>query len=274
VPFYSRLATIDMLGLNDAHIGLRKSDFVAVGHSKVDPAYVLGRHPKLIAAWVTPQMDMGWGISRDEYLANGYCLRYLVQSDRAKPVTPIIDLWETPAQPIDLYEAGYRYGVSEVAGPSGCPVPPIPDDGILKFSSSGNAVPYKLTGWSVPENWGTWSEGPQAELRLSFPTKVTAGESSDFDLQLIANAFYPSPDKPQIVELVVNGVFIARWSFTPGEPGNVRNARVPGDVVAKQSPTTIVFKVQYPTSPASTGLSADTRKLGLGFREIHIKFAN
>lgn len=271
VPFYSRLQTIDMLGLNDAHIGLTRSDFVAAGHSKVDPAYVFGRRPELIAAWVTPQMDMGWGINRDLYLTNGYCLRYLVQSDRAKPSTPIIDLWETLAQPSDLYQAGYQYGVSEIAGPSGCPIPPIPHDGILKFSSSGNAAPYKLSGWSGAENWGTWSEGPQAKLRLRFPTKAIADATLDFELQLIADVFYPSPVKPQIVELVVNDVSIAHWSFANGDSSNVRTARVPSAVVAQKSPAIIIFKVEHPTSPASTGSSTDTRQLGLGVRELRIE---
>jgi hypothetical protein len=274
VPFYSRLPTIDMLGLNDAHIGLGMSDFVAVGHSKIDPAYVFGRHPELIAAWLTPQMDLGWGISRERYLANGYCLRYLVQSERAKPVAPIIDLRETLAQPSDLYQAGYQYGVVENTGPSGCPIPPIPNNGTLTFSSAGNAASYKISGWSVPESWGTWSEGSQAILRLPFPTKVTTGAAVDFDLQLVADAFYPSPDTPQIVELLVNGFSIARWSFLAGEPSSMRNARVPGDVAARQFPATIIFKVGHPTAPASVGSSIDTRQLGLGVRELRIVPAN
>ena len=151
VPFYSRLTTIDMFGLNDAHIGMSKSDFVAVGHSKIDPDYVFGRHPDLIAAWVTPQMDMGWGIVRNRYLANGYCLRYLVRSDRTKPDTAIVDLQKTTDKPDELYRAGYRYGVAERSSATHCAVPSMPDDGILDFSSSGNASFFKTGDWSDAE---------------------------------------------------------------------------------------------------------------------------
>jgi hypothetical protein len=52
VPFFSDLQTIDMLGLNDAHIGRLEAAFTHVGHSKMDPDYVLGRNPDLIAAWL------------------------------------------------------------------------------------------------------------------------------------------------------------------------------------------------------------------------------
>jgi hypothetical protein len=271
VPFYSGLTTIDMLGLNDAHIGMSKSNFVAAGHSKMDPAYVLGRRPDLIAAWVMPQMDMGWGISQERYLANGYCLRYLVQSTRAKPAAAIIDLQETPHQFGALYEAGYSYGVAEQAGPSGCPPPPMPEDGIVDFSISGNSAPYKVSGWSVTESWGTWSEGAQAELRLPLPTGPASDETGDIDLQISANVFSPFPDRPQQVELVVNDVPVARWSFAPEVAAMPRHARVPAKVAAQHSPATVIFRVEHPASPASAGLSADTRELGIGLKQLRMQ---
>jgi hypothetical protein len=119
VPFYSRLRTIDMLGLNDAHIGRRRSDFTSAGHSKIDPEYVMGRRPDLIAAWLAPSRDMAWGLGRELYLARGYRLRYLVQSGRARPRRPILDLQNDPVAAKEMYAAGYRYGVLERAGASG-----------------------------------------------------------------------------------------------------------------------------------------------------------
>jgi hypothetical protein len=118
VPFYSRLRTIDMLGLNDAHIGRRRSDFTSAGHSKIDPEYVLGRRPDLIAAWLAPSQDMAWGIVRELYLARGYRLRYLVQSGRFRSRQPIIDLLAHPVTVGKMYSAGYTYGVLERAGAS------------------------------------------------------------------------------------------------------------------------------------------------------------
>ena len=52
VPYFSRLPSIDMLGLNDKHIArYRRPDSIQVwllGHHKGDGAYVLGRQPDLV----------------------------------------------------------------------------------------------------------------------------------------------------------------------------------------------------------------------------------
>jgi arabinofuranosyltransferase len=51
IPYYSRLKTIDMLGLNDVHIAHRRSPEVGkgpAGHEKGDGAYVLSRMPEYI----------------------------------------------------------------------------------------------------------------------------------------------------------------------------------------------------------------------------------
>ena len=51
VPYYSRLRTIDMLGLNDAHIAHREIPWIGkgpAGHEKGDGAYVLSRKPDYI----------------------------------------------------------------------------------------------------------------------------------------------------------------------------------------------------------------------------------
>lgn len=50
IPYYSRLPTIDMLGLNDAHIARRgrRDSSLAGGHQVGDGAYVLSRRPDVI----------------------------------------------------------------------------------------------------------------------------------------------------------------------------------------------------------------------------------
>ncbi len=52
VPYATRMASLDMLGLNDAAIGRAPSKFFVVGHNKYDAAYVMERRPDLICAWV------------------------------------------------------------------------------------------------------------------------------------------------------------------------------------------------------------------------------
>ncbi len=89
VPFVSNLETIDMLGLNDAHIGHRQMPAGGVfrpGHTKHDVQYVLGRKPTLIAAWIDPDragtLDMTADLGETTYTAAGYRLRYLVNTQQ------------------------------------------------------------------------------------------------------------------------------------------------------------------------------------------------
>jgi hypothetical protein len=113
VPYFSKLPTIDMLGLNDAHIGrmpLVSTDFAA--HGKYDADYVLSRQPALIAAWVEPTLDLRWGLEREKYESAGYRLRYLVHASDPPSHPPLIDVEaREPADIQQLVLRGYRYGV-------------------------------------------------------------------------------------------------------------------------------------------------------------------
>jgi hypothetical protein len=66
VPYYSRLRVIDMLGLNDAHIGHRQLDLGKgiPGHEKADGAYVLARRPDYI------QLGSPLGSRRAQFLSD------------------------------------------------------------------------------------------------------------------------------------------------------------------------------------------------------------
>jgi len=117
IPFYSRLATIDMLGLADAHIAHRPAAEFRVGHSKHDADYVLARRPELLATWVDDGLDLRWGLDRGRYEAAGYRLRYLAWTRRTPPGPAILDLRAVdPAEVPELVRRGYRYAVAERPG--------------------------------------------------------------------------------------------------------------------------------------------------------------
>ncbi len=112
VPYYSRLATIDMYGLNDGPIGRKKVtslDFI-VGHNKIDPDYVLARKPDLIAAWSTKELDLYCGLSRTKYRSQGYVLKYVVNASLASKTANIIDVTGMPDEAVKrLVADDYRY---------------------------------------------------------------------------------------------------------------------------------------------------------------------
>jgi len=113
VPFYSRLLTIDMLGLNDAHIGRKPASyFSSPGHNKYDPDYVLARRPDLIAAWGSKNFDLAWGITRETYVSAGYTLKYLLNTSPHNKPQNIVDVTNLGQDRIvELYLKGYKYYV-------------------------------------------------------------------------------------------------------------------------------------------------------------------
>ncbi|MFQ5846018.1 MAG: hypothetical protein ACE5JG_13625, partial [Planctomycetota bacterium] len=61
---------------------------------------------------------------------------------------------------------GRRFA-AELAGPD--PFASEPGE-LLDFSDGGAGHRYTIpVGWSYPEAWGTWTDGPAAELRLRLP---------------------------------------------------------------------------------------------------------
>lgn len=121
VPFFSGLATIDMLGLNDPVIAHEQSAYFLPGHNKFNPDYVLSRRPDLIAAWMAPcagdrcdRLDMILGMSEEKYVVAGYRIRYLLNTTKDSIGEDILDVSEMGRSDIleRIFE-GRGYGVLE-----------------------------------------------------------------------------------------------------------------------------------------------------------------
>jgi len=115
VPFISRLSTLDMLGLNDAHIAhtaTATGEGVA-GHEKTDPAYILAQHPTYIAVGMsklTTGGRPGRGLDLPGFDAQ-YTRVALVQMD-ASVVSPNLVLVLTPQTNIQAaIDHGFTYGL-------------------------------------------------------------------------------------------------------------------------------------------------------------------
>ncbi len=115
VPFISGLATLDMLGLNDAHIAhtaTATGEGVA-GHEKTDPAYILARNPTYIAVGMsklTTGGRPGRGLDLPGFDA-AYRRVALVQMN-ASVVSPSLILVVTPQTDIQAaIDSGFTYGL-------------------------------------------------------------------------------------------------------------------------------------------------------------------
>ncbi len=113
IPFFSGMRTLDMLGLNDEHIGHMSVDSFLVGHNKYDPQYVFSKQPDLIATWITSdQLDMNVGLSREKYLEAGYEIGYMVETNSSASSTPIVDVRGFDKDEVSaLRKRGYYFGV-------------------------------------------------------------------------------------------------------------------------------------------------------------------
>lgn len=146
---------------------------------------------------------------------------------------------------------------------------------ILKWSNHvkpGQVLPFAdpenylvlASGWNGPESWGVWSKDEIAEIRLS---------PSSPRIQALGFKFYLFPPPRtgsffQSVEVGVNDEVVAVWSYEHDECG----ARVVelADPLPLNQETTIVFRIDKPTSPKSIGHNEDTRQLGLGLLSMKI----
>jgi arabinofuranosyltransferase len=118
IPYFSGLPTLDMLGLNDAHIGHEKAvprGYFRVGHAKTDLPYIFSRRPALIAVWLRDSWELRPGpVAEPEACERqGYRLAYLLNTDqRSKGERDLLDVrGMDPDEIRRLAAASYRYGV-------------------------------------------------------------------------------------------------------------------------------------------------------------------
>jgi len=114
---------------------------------------------------------------------------------------------------------------------------------------------YQHIGWSGPEEWGTWTEGPETFLGMSI------NSVNDLYLHLnIAMIFNNNP-----VDVYINDILLGSYEFVVGE--NIIN--IPSDLYPDKK-LIIRFVFNNLMSPMDLRLSNDPRKLGIGISSFYI----
>ncbi|AIY44138.1 Permease of the drug/metabolite transporter [Collimonas arenae] len=161
--------------------------------------------------------------------------------------------WLTPGEINYLSEtAGYQFGEA------------------VSFSKDGTGEKFILDGWSPAEDWGRWTGARTASLIM----RVAAAEGSAIDLEFNSRAFLVPTHQTLNVLVFVNdqklGTF--KYQYPLDAADSVRTVKIPGDLVAKSKGLLkIEFEMENPVSPASLGLSADSRNLGLGLTGLALR---
>lgn len=139
---------------------------------------------------------------------------------------------------------------------------PFPADG-LRFSRNGNGLLMLSGGWAQAEDWGVWTVARQAGLTL----EMEPGTAGPLIMQVTGRMFV-HPDLPDATgSVLVNGVTAAEIQAGWHDPAVDLRLDVPAEAVAS-GPVRVEFLIDSPTSPASAGISPDTRSLGFGLEQI------
>lgn len=130
----------------------------------------------------------------------------------------------------------------------------------VKFSGFNGEKPiFLFEGWSIySEDWGTWSEGGEAIIKLPLP------KDTPKLLELNMAAFLPGKQTSRAVDFFMNGEFIKRVVLKDPHNNMIKLA-IPNFALAQEM-LTLKLVIESPSSPYDLGMSMDRRKLGVGMK--------
>ncbi|MCP3177586.1 hypothetical protein MJO47_10780 [Desulfuromonas sp. KJ2020] len=171
-------------------------------------------------------------------------------------------MWEFKKTPVHLecHLDRFRYipGISVVQD-----ISPLTIIDNTKYEiGSGSGPDIFGPGWSHVEEWGVWSDGPNAEIRFIPGYSI---QKIIFELQ----PFVYGNVKSQRLIIYQDGVPL--YSGTLTKPQNVViylpecYAFEPNDIL------NLYFEIPDAISPAKVGLNRDKRKLGIGLKSIEFR---
>jgi hypothetical protein len=127
----------------------------------------------------------------------------------------------------------------------------------------------RAAGWSIPESWGTWSDGRRASLvPIRLPQAV---KNKELLVKVDVLPLIAKPEQIQIARVLANGRLVANWLFTAKNAERTATAIIPRQALTDGDSLSLAFDLPEAASPASFGVSQDTRRLGIGIKHIEIR---
>lgn len=146
-------------------------------------------------------------------------------------------------------------------------LPPVAMGERIQFSRGGNGAPFLGDGWSEPEVWGVWSDGPLARVVLPLLAGVP------HRLVLEANALITPSHPTQTMEILVNDAVAKTISLTE-QAGNRIRVDLPEPARSRLAERgTLDIRLRFPdaAAPGDIGLGDDPRALALGLVAITVE---
>lgn len=134
----------------------------------------------------------------------------------------------------------------------------------FNFGEDGNAAAFRSAGWLNSEPEFTWTNGKNAQLHLP----LISGGAENIKLTISAMPFIGGEGlSQQLVIVRSNGVELGRWTMDhDGEYAVMIHSEY-----LKNELLNIEFEIPNAASPASLGLSQDSRLLGMAVRWIRVE---
>lgn len=145
----------------------------------------------------------------------------------------------------------------------------MPVGGVAGFSTGGIGVGWLGAGWSVPESWGIWSDGPSAVLRID-PRDLPDGDDA-LSLRVRANVFVTPQHPTQHVAVTVDGRMVGNYAVTYPQANLVMTIPLGHLHGGSSKRTEIGFALPDAVSPRSLGVSRDGRVLALGLIDATVE---
>lgn len=133
----------------------------------------------------------------------------------------------------------------------------------IGFGRGGDSGPFRLSGWSEPEENYTWTLGGRSSLAVR-----VVGTKVPMMLKMKLIGFYKAPALPfQPVDVFINGEKVGEWKVAEER---VYALRIPEKFLATDGVLVINFAIPKAVSPNELGYNADTRPLGFRCSEMEI----
>jgi hypothetical protein len=135
----------------------------------------------------------------------------------------------------------------------------------IDFREGGNSDDFVMEGWSGQEKIHRWTVGMQSALTLRSPPRARDGT---YALQLLLWPFVVlGMLTEQRLQVLINDTPIANFSITRQ---SLLRCAVPSALVSDAPHMIVRFLHQDAMSPASLGVSDDSRLLALAFKRVRL----
>lgn len=139
---------------------------------------------------------------------------------------------------------------------------------VQRFDGDGSWGHFLVTGWSTPENWGTWSQGLHAQLVMD--TRELPHPEHGVRLHFEANVLVNPAHRHQRIAVSLDGVAVAQRDVVYPQSSLAFDVVVSPNLLSSARKVHIDFDLPDAVTPQSIGLGNDTRMIALGLRSLEV----